>query len=67
MTANLLKSLLIAALIASASAQAADDAITLTVQDGKPQAAFNLAGSRCVLVDDVVRCSSKLVVADNNR
>jgi len=68
MTTNLIKSLLIAALIASASAQAADDTITVTVQNGKPHAAFQLAGSRCVLVDDQIRCSSApVVVADNDR
>ena len=68
MTTNLIKSLLIAALIASASAQAAADTITVTVQNGKPHAAFKLADSRCVLVDDQIRCSSApVVVADNDR
>ncbi|PWT71994.1 MAG: hypothetical protein C5B46_07405 [Proteobacteria bacterium] len=68
MTTNLSKSLLIAALIASASAHAADDTITVTVKNGKPHATFQLAGSRCVLVDDQIRCTSTpVVVADNDR
>jgi hypothetical protein len=68
MTANLIKSLLIAALIASASAHAADDRITVTIKNGKPHAAFQLAGSKCVLVDDQIRCTSTpVVVADSTR
>jgi hypothetical protein len=68
MTTNLIKSLLIAALIASAASAQADDTITVTVQNGKAHAAFKLAASRCVLVDDQIRCSSApAVMADNDR
>jgi len=69
MTTNLIKSLLIAAaLVASACAHAADNTISVTVENGKNVASFKLAGSSCVLVDDHIRCSSaKVVVADNDR
>ena len=55
-TANLLKSLLIAALIASGAARAADSSIRVATEDGKTRAEFKLAGSNCVLVDDQIRC-----------
>ena len=67
MTTNLIKSLLIAALIASACAHAADNTISVSVENGKQHAAFTLAGAHCVLIDDQIRCSSKMVVADNDR
>jgi len=67
MTTNLIKSLLIAALIASGCAHA-DNTISVTVENGKKVATFTLAGSHCVLVDDHIRCTSaKVVVADNDR
>ena len=65
-TANTLKSLLIAALLASAAAHAADDTGTVTVENGRPQAAFKLGDSRCVLVDDKIRCTF-IVIAENDR
>ena len=68
MMTNLIKCLLIATLIGAASAHAADDTITVTVQNGKPKATFQLAGSKCVLVDDQIRCSApRMIVADNDR
>jgi hypothetical protein len=57
-TANLLKSLLIAALLASGAARAADSSsnIQVAMEDGKTRAEFKLAGRNCVLVDDQIRC-----------
>jgi hypothetical protein len=56
-TANLLKSLLIAALLASGAAHAADSSnIQVAMEDGKTRAEFKLAGRNCVLVDDQIRC-----------
>ena len=52
-----LKSLLIAALLVAASAHAADDAIQMAFQDGKPVAQFKLGDSRCVLVDGQIQCT----------
>jgi hypothetical protein len=67
MTTNLIKRLLIAAaLIASASVHA-DNTIRVSVENGKQHAAFTLAGAHCVLVDDQIRCSPRVVVADNDR
>jgi len=56
-TTRILKSLLIAALLSSAAAQAADSAIVIALEDGKPVATFKVADSRCVLKDDEIRCT----------
>ena len=56
-TAKLLKSLLIAALLASAAAHAADNTIVIAMEDGKQVASFKVADSRCVLKDDQIRCT----------
>ena len=58
-TANLLKSLLIAALLASGAAHAADSSsnIQVAMEDGKTVAQFKVGDSRCVLIDDQVRCT----------
>ena len=56
-TANLLKSLLIAALLVAGAARAADSGnIQVAMEDGKTRAEFKLAGRNCVLVDDQIRC-----------
>jgi len=57
MTTKLLTSLLMAALIASSAAFAADNAIQVSMIDGKQQAQFKVGDARCVLVDDQVRCT----------
>ena len=56
-TANLLKSLLIAALLAPVAAHAADNTIVIAMEDGKQVASFKLADSRCVLKDDQISCT----------
>jgi len=55
--ARTLKCLLIAALLASVSSYAAETPIQVAMEDGKTVARFNVGGSRCILVDDQVRCS----------
>jgi serine/threonine protein phosphatase PrpC len=56
MTTKLLTSLLMAALLASSAAFAADDTIQVSMIDGKQQAQFKVGDSRCVLVDDRIQC-----------
>jgi hypothetical protein len=57
MTTKLLTSLLMAALFASSAAFAADNAIQVSMLDGKQQAQFKVGDARCVLVDDQIRCT----------
>jgi len=54
---TILKSLLIAALLAAAPGRAADNAIQVALEDGKTVATFKLKDSRCVLKDERVRCT----------
>ena len=56
-TAKILKSLLIAALLASATAYADQTPIQVAMEDGKTIAQFKVGDSRCVLIDDQVRCT----------
>ena len=56
-TTKLLKSLLIAALLASVTAHAAEQQpIVIALEEGKQIASFNVGDSRCVLKNDQVRC-----------
>ncbi len=57
MTTKILKSLLIAALLASASAHAADNPIQVSMEDGQTVAQFKIGDADCVLVDGQIRCS----------
>lgn len=56
MTTKLISSLLLAAALGS-SAFAADNAIQVSMIDGKQQAQFSVGDARCVLVDDQIRCT----------
>jgi len=56
MTTATLKALLIAALLASSTALA-DQSIEVSVVNGKQQASFSLGDSKCVLVNDVIKCT----------
>jgi hypothetical protein len=56
-TTKLLKSLLIAALLASGVAHAADNSIVIAMEEGKQVASFKVGDSSCVLKDDQVRCA----------
>ena len=57
-TTKLLKSLLISALLASVTAQAAEQQpIVIAMEAGKQIASFNVGDSRCVLKNDQIRCA----------
>ena len=57
-TAKILKSLLIAALLVSASAYAADQSpIVVAMEDGKTIAQFKIGDSDCTLVEGQIRCT----------
>jgi hypothetical protein len=56
-TAGFLRALLVAALFASGTAWAADNAIQVINEYGKPIAQFKVGDSRCVLKDDQIRCT----------
>jgi hypothetical protein len=56
MTTKLLTSLLMAALFAS-SAAFADNAIQISMINGKQQAQFKVGDASCVLIDDQIRCN----------
>jgi hypothetical protein len=58
-----LQALLIGALLAS-SAAFADSTIAVSVVAGKQQANFSLGDSKCVLVNEVIRCSPVLVASN---
>ena len=64
MTTKTLKALLIAALLGCATAAFADQSIEVSVVNGRQQASFSLGDSKCVLVNDVIRCTP-VVVASN--
>ena len=56
-TTKLLKSWLVAVLLASVTAHAADQSIVIALEDGKQVASFKIADSDCVLKDDQIRCT----------
>ena len=58
MTTKTLTSLLIGALLlAAASVHAAESSIQVAMEDGKTRAQFTVGDSRCVLIDDQIRCT----------
>ena len=56
-TSRNLGNLLIAACLACGPAHAADNTIQVATEQGKPVAQFKVGDSRCVLIDDQVRCT----------
>jgi len=56
-TTQILKSLLIAALLTAASAHAAQRAIYATMEDGRTAAQFKIGDSNCELVEGQIRCT----------
>jgi hypothetical protein len=56
-TTNILKSLLIAALLAAASAHATDNTMQVAIEDGKTVAQFKIGDSNCELIDGQIRCT----------
>jgi hypothetical protein len=63
MTTKTLQALLIGALL-SASAAFADSSIEVSVVAGKQEAKFSIGDSKCVLVNDVIKCAP-VVLASN--
>ena len=63
MTTKTLQALLIGALL-SASAAFADSSIQVSVVAGKQEAKFSIGDSKCVLVNDVIKCAP-VVLASN--
>ena len=58
MTNKTFTSLLIGALlVAAASVHAAESNIQVAMEDGKTRAQFTVGDSRCVLIDDQIRCT----------
>ena len=56
-TTKILKSLLISALLAAASAEATDNTIRVAMEDGKTVAQFKIGDSNCELLDGQIRCT----------
>jgi hypothetical protein len=56
-TATLIKSFVIAALLTSVTARAADNTIAIAMEEGKQVASFKLGDARCVLKNDQIRCT----------
>jgi hypothetical protein len=56
-TTKILNSWLVAALLAGASAHAADNSIQVAMEDGKTVAQFKIGESNCRLVDGQIRCT----------
>ena len=56
-TTKILKSLLMAALLAATSAQATDNTIQVAMEDGKTVAQFKIGDSNCELIDGQIRCT----------
>ena len=62
-TAKTLQALLIGALLAS-SAAFADSTIEVNLVAGKQEAKFSIGDAKCVLVNEVIRCSPVLVASN---
>jgi len=63
MTTKTLQALLIGALLAS-SAALADQSIEVSIVNGKQQAAFSVGDSKCVLVNDLIKCTPVALAAN---
>jgi hypothetical protein len=63
MTTKTLQALLIGVLLAS-SAAFADQSIEVSMVNGKQQAAFNVGDSKCVLVNDLIKCTPVALAAN---
>ena len=63
MTTKTLQALLIGVLL-SASAAFADSSIEVNVVAGKQEANLSIGDSRCVLVNEVIRCAPVLVASN---
>lgn len=64
MSTKIFQASLIAALLASSAAFAADQSIEVSVVNGKQQAAFSVGDSKCVLVNDVIKCTPTVLASN---
>ena len=64
MTSKLLKTLTIAALLATSAAAFADQPIQVQVVNGKQQATFQVGDGNCTLANDTIQCT-RVVLASN--
>jgi hypothetical protein len=63
MTNKILQSFLIGALLSACSAFA-DSSIQISRDNGMQRAAFSLGDSKCVLVDETIRCTPMLIASN---
>ena len=63
MTTKNFNALLISALLSPVSALA-DQAIEVSIVNGKQQSAFSVGDSKCVLVEDVIKCTPVLLASN---
>jgi hypothetical protein len=56
-TANLIKSLMIAATFAAVSAHAADSTIVIAMEEGRQVASYSVGNANCVHKDEQRRCT----------
>jgi len=54
---RILQALIIAALLSSPAAHAADNSIVIALEEGKQVATFKIGDSSCALKDDQIRCA----------
>ena len=64
MTTKTLQALLIGALLSASTVAFADNSIEVNVVAGKQEANFSIGDSRCVLVNEVIRCAPVLVASN---
>jgi len=63
MTTKILQSLLISVLLCASTAFAGNG-IEISSVDGNQQAKFSLGDSKCVLVDEIIRCSPTVIASN---
>jgi hypothetical protein len=56
-TTKIVKSLLIGALIASATAHGAEQSIVIAMEEGKQVASFKVGNFNCILKEGQIRCT----------
>jgi hypothetical protein len=64
MTTKTLQALLIGALLSASAAAFADNNIEVSIVAGKQEAKFSLGDSKCVLVNEVIKCAPVLVASN---
>jgi hypothetical protein len=64
MTTKTLQTLLIGALLSASAAACADSSIEVSMVAGKQEAKFSIGDSKCVLVNDTIKCAPVLVASN---